>query len=328
MKEIFVSEKDSNQRLDKYILKYLNAAPKSLIYKLMRKKNIKKNGGRCQGNEIVKSGDRITFYLADDTIASLQKEVEYKHISREFEILYEDQNIIVCNKPPGLLSQPQQETMENSMTSQLVSYFIEKRVYDPAKNIGFKPSICNRLDRNTSGIILAGKNLKVMQDLNYLIQNRSIEKKYITIVRGKIQKDQEVETFLEKDDKENKVHVKTIRNISKGVKGITHLTPIQWTEGYTLLEINLITGRTHQIRAHLHSMGHPILGDPKYGDIAENRNIRSQFGLKHQFLHAYKIKFLDATENLHYLKDKEFIAEPPKQVSKVLRKLFPSYSIR
>lgn len=316
MKELKVTDKDSGQRFDKYLLKFLNKAPKSFIYKMLRKKNIKLNKLKADGKEIISTGDLIQLYLADDTIDKFRNIVVNKVNYEQLVIVYEDENILICNKPVGMLSQ-KDEKESISLIDIVIAYLEGTNQYDPEKNVGFKPGLCNRLDRNTSGLVIIGKNLKALQEINYAIKEQQIKKYYLTIVKGQVVKSQVLVDHWEKDTMTNRVRLNTaeIKGRTKEIK--TVIRPQKEYNGFTQLEVELVTGKSHQIRAHLKSIDHPILGDFKYGDPTLNKVLRNKCHLNSQLLHAYKLTFNGLKGNVAYLNDKEFYAEEPLAFTKV-----------
>lgn len=308
MRHIVITEKESQQRLDKFLLKYMNKSSKAFLYKMLRKKRIKYNNKRAAGNEILNSGDILSLYLSDETIDSFIEKKEIKKTNIDFKIIYEDENIIMCNKPSGLISQQDSNNRENSLNDQLLYYISSKGEYDLKAENSFTPSICNRLDRNTSGIVLFGKNLHSVQALNELIRDNKVDKYYLTIVKGIIKKHGKLEGYHLKDENENKAII--YDKFEEGSKYIlTEYKPLKTNREYTLLQVKLITGKSHQIRAGLKKLGYPIIGDKKYGDYSVNKLFEKKYNLKNQFLHAYKIYFRETTEYLDYLCGREFEAE-------------------
>lgn len=313
MIELLINEKNAGGRLDKLVFKYLDKAPASFVYKMLRKKNIVLNDKKSTGNDILKPGDSVKIYLADDTIAkfrTVQKEIQN---SKEIGslICFEDDNIIALNKPSGMLTQ-KATGKDFSLNDILVEYLRKENDY-------FVPGISNRLDRNTSGLVLAGKNLMATRSLNEIIKNRTIKKKYICLVKGKIDREQKERAFLSKDEKKNQVTVNRTKTDEFNEEIVTCFKPLQMTEKYTLLEVDLITGKSHQIRAHLAHLGHPLAGDSKYGDIEFNNYFSAKYGLKSQFLHAYKIEFNNISNNLDYLKGTVIKAPIPENLIKILK---------
>lgn len=324
MKEITISEKEYQQRLDKFLLKYFNKAPKSLIYKLLRKKRIKLNGSKAEGNEMLAAGNRIQLYLADETMNQLMEEKELLPAKRHFGIVYEDDQVLIVNKPAGLLTHPESNGQKDTLIHQILYYLYEKGQYTPDKENTFTPAVCNRLDRNTSGLIIAGKNLGAVQAVNEAIAKKKLDKLYIALVKGKISKEGVLTGYITKDHKQNEAEI--FQQPVYGGKEIkTVYRPLYSTADYTLLEIHLITGKSHQIRAHLQSIGHPIIGDRKYGDAEINLIFKKQFGLSNQFLHAAQLVWQDQKGSLAYLAEQELIAPLPELFTRIQNELFKEY---
>src|SRR5699024_7484812 len=268
MKEVKVGRNDSGQRIDRFLRKYLSKAPRSFIYRMIRKKNIKLNNNRVKPEEILKEGDVIQLYLADGTIEKFVEEKEKNKSFIKLEIIYEDENIILINKPKGVLSHSGNNKVDNIVDG-MIKYLINKGDYNVEEEKTFTPAICNRLDRNTSGIIIGAKNYFTLKSINEAMRKEDINKYYKTMVIGELNKEIKLNNYLVKNKKDNKVTV--VEERIKGAKEIcTYVKPLKIGKGYSLLEIDLITGRTHQIRAHLASIGHPIVGDIKYGNKKVN----------------------------------------------------------
>ncbi|MCT4598255.1 MAG: RluA family pseudouridine synthase [Vallitalea sp.] len=306
MKEIIITKEEVNQRADKYLLKYFNKASKSFIYKMLRKKRIKLNKKRIVGNEILKENDVFQVYMSPETIDKFSCLDVNNDINITFEVIYEDENILICNKPVGLLSQPDKEGSV-SLVDEVTAYLINIGDYDPSITKGFRPGICNRLDRNTSGIVIAGKNILALQELNRLIASKKLDKHYKCVVTGKVDNEAIIDGYLSKDSITNKVTISNKENLGNYIKTI--YTPLKVIQGYTLLDVQIITGKSHQIRAHLASINHPLIGDYKYGYRRINDKIKLQFGVDYQLLHAYKVKFNVSGGLLSYLDGKEFVSE-------------------
>lgn len=321
MRELIVKKNDSNQRVDKFFKKYLPKAPQSFIYKMIRKKRIKLNHKRVKPDNIILEGDKIQLYIADETLNKFMEKKKNIDTSLSIpKIIYEDKNIILMNKAKGVLSHSADENGKNNIVDRMISYLHKSGEYNPECEKTFTPSICNRLDRNTSGIIIGAKNHEALKEMNEGIKNRKIKKYYKTVVKGEINKDILLKGYLVKDEKTNTVKIIN-KNTKEGKEIYTKIRLLDTNEKFSLLEIDLITGRTHQIRAHLSSIGHPILGDIKYGDKEINKVFKQKYGLKNQFLHAYKVKF-NGLSNLDYLNGKEFIAEYPKILKDIEKKIF------
>lgn len=319
MREIVITHNEQGQRIDKFLMKYLSLAPKSFIYKMLRKKNIKLNDKRAEGSEILNNGDNIKLFLADETIEKFTENKAAKKSSRDFEIVYEDENILICGKPAGLIVHPDREHKTNTLNDQLLYYLSEKGEYMPESAMGFVPSICNRLDINTSGIVTMGKNLGAVQELNRGFRDRLIDKYYITIVKGVVKKAGTIEGYhLKRDD-----NIVTLSDDDNGGSYIcTHYRPIKNNGEYTLLEVKLETGKSHQIRVCMQSINHPIIGDRKYGDKAVNKYFYDKFRLDNQFLHSSRIGFNFDGGCLKYLKGKEFVCKLNNKFLKISNKLF------
>lgn len=322
MREISVDKNESNQRLDRFLKKYLANATQGFIYKMLRKKNIKLNGGKANPESTIMEGDLIQLYLSDETIdkfMTVKSEIKSKLIPS---IIYEDDNIILINKGVGILSHGAGGgEFEENIVDSMVSYLIEKGDYVPRLEKTFTPSICNRLDRNTSGIIIGAKNYQALQIINATIKETKIKKFYNTIVRGRVEKDFKAEAFLSKDEERNLVSVSDID--MEGSKRIeTHIRVLKSTKDYSLLEIDLITGRTHQIRSHLSSLGYPVIGDRKYGSPAINKKFNIEYNLDNQWLHGYKIEFNGLDQPLEYLNGKSFVAPLDEKLGRIEKDLF------
>lgn len=300
MREISIRKNEAGQRMDKFLAKYLNKAPKSFFYKMMRKKNITLNGKKAAGNEQLKEGDVIKLFLAEDTIEKFmdhpkqgKKQKKAKHSAR-LDILYEDETVVFINKPAGMLSQKAAPT-DTSLVEYFIDYLLESGKITEEELHTFHPSICNRLDRNTSGIVAAGKTLQALQGLSEMFRDRTLRKYYLCLVKGQVEKDQRIKGYLVKNEKTNKVTVSTNTvNLADGKTAVeidTEYKVLAGNEDVTLLEVHLITGKTHQIRAHLASIGHPIAGDYKYGNRAFNDVLKKEYGLSSQLLHAYRLEF-------------------------------------
>lgn len=325
MREIVIEKNEAGQRLDKFLAKYMNEASKSFFYKMMRKKNITLNGKKCEGNEKLAEGDVVKLFLAEDTIEKFSS-VQVQEVKKvDLDILYEDDEIILVNKPAGMLSQKAKETDE-SLVEYLIDYLLGSGKLTERGLRAFRPSVCNRLDRNTSGIVAAGKSLAGLQMLSGVFKDRSIHKYYQCLVSGEIRDVKTVDGWLLKDEKKNQVRILTDveakRFEGKGgdeePKRIrTKYEPIATDGRFTLLKVTLLTGRSHQIRAHLASLGHPIVGDFKYGGVSKvNPSGRT---VKYQLLHSYRLEFPKLAEPFVYLSGRVFEAPLPGYFGSVLK---------
>lgn len=315
MRELVVSKNEAGQRFDKYLLKYLNKAGTGFIYKMLRKKNIVLNDKKANGNEILSVDDNIKLYLSEDTIISFRqdkktilKDKSLNGLDKKLNIIYEDDNILLINKPCGILSQKAKKD-DISINDIAVSYLLNNN-QTKEDNSTFIPSICNRLDRNTTGIIVVGKSLIGLQTMSKLFKERTIHKYYLALVGGLIKEKSLISGYLIKDEKNNKVSIsKNEKNGSDYIE--TYYEPIKYFENMTLLKVCLITGKTHQIRSHLSSIGHPILGDYKYGNNILNENIKKKYKVKSQLLHSYLLEFPTLDGELSNLSNKIFKAPLP-----------------
>ncbi|NLK36789.1 MAG: RluA family pseudouridine synthase [Epulopiscium sp.] len=321
MKEIKITQNEANQRLDKFLLKYMNKASKGFVYKMLRKKRIKLNQARAEGSEMLKNGDSIQLYLAEETMTSFMEEKAVLPAKRHFGIVYEDDAVLFVSKPAGLLTHPENAEEKNTLIDQILFYLYEKGQYLPSKESSFTPAVCNRLDRNTSGLIAAGKTLEAVQCINQALAERKLKKYYLTIISGKITEAGKIHNYLLKDNFENKIQVFSAKE-EESKEAVTIYRPLISTDAFTLLEIELITGKTHQIRAHMQSIGHPIIGDRKYGDKAINEFFRKQYGLSHQFLHSARMLWQKDGCALSYLSQEMLYAPLPKLLQTICEGLF------
>lgn len=320
MKELKVTANEAGQRLDKLLVKYLDQAPKSFIYKMLRKKNIVLNGKKADGSEKLQVGDQVKLFLAEDTIEKFSKGFALEHLPKKqdtLEILYEDQHVIFINKPVGMLSQ-KAKPEDTSVVEYLISYLLASGQLTKEALRSFHPSICNRLDRNTSGLLVCGKSLLGLQTMGELFQKRTMKKYYRCLVAGKVTGTTYVKGHLWKDHKTNKVTV--LKEPTKDSQPIeTEYRLLGGSEAYSLLEVHLITGRTHQIRAHLASVGHPLVGDYKYGNRKINDRFKQKYQLESQLLHAYRLEMPAMEGTLEELSNKQFVAPLPDAFKKIIK---------
>ena len=313
-----ITNKDCNQRIDKFLKRMLKDAPVSFLYKMFRHKDVKVNGKKANIDYILKEGDVVDIYLKEDLLNQFHKEALLRPVKADFPILYEDDNILVIDKPKGLLVHGDEGEKRITLQNMVLNYLKDKREWDPDSLTGFIPSPAHRLDRNTSGIVIFGKNLPALQELLTLFRERTqIEKRYTLLVRGTTSERGEINYPLIKDSNKKMVKVGTIQ---KGAKpALTRFHRIKsYTCGFSLVEAELLTGRTHQLRVHFAAIGHPIVGDSKYGDFKVNENFEKLYGLKNQFLHASYFKFDKIDGVLSYLSGKEFNSSLPEKEQKIL----------
>ena len=299
---------------------YLKEAPNSFFYKMLRKKNITLNGKKADGTEKLKCGDEIRLFLSDETYEKFAGKVQPKEKfpMAKLNIVYEDSNVIFINKPAGMLSQKSVPS-DVSLNEYLLGYLEKSGQWKQEESKAFRPSVCNRLDRNTSGMVICGKSMAGLQQMAALLKDRSLHKYYLCLVKGVMTESQHLEGYLLKDENSNQVKI-----FQKETEGAAHIIteyePL-YTEGETtLLKVTLVTGKSHQIRAHLSSIGHPIIGDPKYGDRKVNAFFRETHGIKNQMLHAWKLTFPELAKPLDNLSEKSFEAEPAGLMKQYLMK--------
>lgn len=321
MKRIIIDENHANQRIDKYLKKLLCQAPSQLIYKMLRKKDVKVNGTRVKENYILQLQDVVELFLYDDKFEEYTKAQTIFDLKIEFCVLYEDEHILVVGKPAGLLVHEDIHEDMNTLSNQVLTYLHQKGEYDPQSSLGFTPGPVHRLDRNTSGIVIFGKTMRALQDLNEMMKKRHcIDKTYLTICKGYMP-NSDLVGYMKKESDQSLVKV-----VSKNTPGAlmmhTLVENVQSNQNYSLLKVKLITGRTHQIRVHLASQGHPIIGDSKYGDFELNREVKKTYHLTHQFLHAYQIQFVKPIGCLKYLQDKMITCPLPKNLNKIKSDIF------
>lgn len=345
MRVILVSPNEAGQRFDKLLAKYLDKAPKSFLYKMLRKKNILLNGKKAEGSEKVVLGDEIKLFLSEETIAGFRTKEEMGSAEGKKDteapctedsmlsgIVYEDEHILIVDKPVGELSQ-KAEKGDSSMNERIVAYLAGKYGIG---NDSFTPGVCNRLDRNTSGLLIAGKSLAGLQQMAELLKQKKLQKYYLCIVCGETKETKHLRGYIKKDAAENKVQILETLPLSEKVSSMrasgreteqyaiveTEYSPLCAANGCSLLAVQLITGKTHQIRAHLASVGLPLLGDTKYGNPEENRFAREKFQVKYQLLHAFLLRFPKAEGALLGLSEQTITTPPPRLFVRTADRLF------
>jgi len=313
MREIIIDTRTGGQRLDRFVHKYLGGAPKSFIHKMFRKNNVKLNDVKAAGSEIVQAGDVVKLFISDATIDGFKTDKPVNMQVGALDIVFEDDNVLIVNKPVGVLSQPDSADVRDSIADRAVAYLRENAV------IGFTPAVANRLDRNTSGLVNIGKTNAALAWLGSAFADNMCEKLYLTIVVGEVRKPFDVCVYIQKNTHNTAI---VTQHAAEGAKyAAASFEPLVSREGYSLLRVKLETGRFHQIRASLKFAGYPIVGDAKYGNTSTNSEFRRRFGLSSQLLHCESIIFNRTDGELGYLAGRRFIAEPPQLFKKIINYL-------
>lgn len=307
MKSFTINQNDAAQRLDKFVVKTVPLLPQGLMYKYIRLKRIKVNGKRAEISTRLQKGDLVEMYINDEFFEAAPDNYDFLRASTKLDIIYEDENIMLLDKKVGLLSHPDEGEYVDTLITRVERYLYEKGEYDPKAENSFAPALANRIDRNTGGIVIAAKNAESLRILNQKIKDRELSKIYLCVAHGYFDKKQATLTaYLKKDEKKNKVQIfDTPRLDAKEIK--TRYKVLDEKDNLSLVRVELLTGRTHQIRAHLAHMGHPLLGDGKYG----TNKLNKEKGYKKQCLYSYRLQFSFTTDAgiLNYLNGRAFEAK-------------------
>ncbi len=304
MKEFIITKNDAGLRLDKFIVKICPMLPSSLMFKYIRTKRIKINGKRGEISTRLNIGDTVSVYINDEFFTEIKPKYSFLTAPTNIDVVYEDENILLVDKKQGILVHPDKNEYTNTLIDRIQHYLYEKGEYDPKSENSFAPSLANRIDRNTGGIVIAAKNAEALRILCNKIKYREMDKRYLAVIHGVPKKKNDIlEGFLEKNESKNQVYLKNYKTDSnKTIK--TKYQVLASKNNLSLVEIELLTGRTHQIRAHMASIGHPLLGEGKYNKSAEDRKM----GFDKQALYSYSLKFDFKTYAgiLNYLKGNSF----------------------
>lgn len=294
MKQFIITQNEEGRRLDKYVMNILKEAPASFIYKMLRKKNIVLNGKKASGSEILAADDEVKVFLSDETFDKFSRSAgDFIPCSDLMpDIVYEDEDVLIVNKPSGMLTQ-KSSASDISLNEICLSYVRGKNIERCDDVAAFTPSVCNRLDRNTSGLVTFAKTYRAAKTLSKAFRDRSIHKYYKCVVKGILDHDLNLKGSLTKDDKTNKV---TIEDDGDGSFIDTRVHPLYSNKELTVAEVLLVTGKTHQIRAHLAHAGYPIVGDPKYGNRSFNEKYYRSNGINSQMLMCQRLEFPDGFE--------------------------------
>lgn len=312
-----ISSLEAHQRVDKYLRKYLSQAPLSFIYKLFRKKDVKINGHWVKENYVLNEGEELVVYVTDEQLEEFNQPRKVEKVSLNHPIIYEDENILVINKPRGLLVHGDKDEQRVTLANEVLNYLYFKGEYDPKENQAFRPAPAHRLDRNTSGLVLFAKNLESLQILEDLFKDKEeIDKIYLALVKGHLDEVMMIDAPLLKDEKTGLVKIS-----KQGKSALTRVEPYKYYDDLSLVKVQIFTGRTHQIRVHLASKGFPVVGDSKYGDFQLNKEFKDLYKFDNQFLHAYQIRFKNIKGKLSYLSNKTLTAPLPKKEEEILAKL-------
>ena len=318
MREFTIGKNDAGQRLDRWLAKTLPLLPGPLAQKYIRLKRVKVNGKGSKRDYRLQAGDLLQLYINDEFFDTPTQENAFLSVFRpRLEIVYEDRQVLMVNKPAGMLSQ-KAAPEDVSLNEYLVGYLLAGGQVTRESLAGFTPGVCNRLDRNTSGLVIGAKTLGAAQEIGRLLKERQAGKYYLALVKGTIRRGERIRGWLVKDRKKNQVTVS--REPAEGGAPIeTAYEPLASNGAMTLLKVELVTGKTHQIRSHLAGTGHPLAGDGKYGDATFNRYFRERYRLNSQFLHSWKIEFPAMDAPFDALSRRTVTAEPPELFRKILQ---------
>ena len=310
MRTLIINRNDAGQRLDKFLSKAVKAMPKSLMYKGIRTKKIKVNRKRAEIGYILEEGDTVELFISEEFFSDNASDSAFMKLTPKLDIVYEDENIMLLDKRPGLIVHSDDEEDVNTLISHVKAYLYRKGEYNPEDEQSFAPALCNRIDRNTGGIVIAAKNAEALRIMNEKIRNDELSKFYLAAVHGHMPKRADtLHGYLRKDQVNNIVDISTVKK--PGYKEIvTKYRVLDEKNGLSLIEVELVTGRTHQIRAHFSSIGHPLLGDGKYGVNRDDKKL----GYKFQALYAFRLEFHFRTDSgaLSYLNGKSFSIDKSK----------------
>lgn len=301
MKEFTIGINDADQRLDKFVLKATTGLPKSLLYKAIRTKKIKVNRKRCEVGQVLREGDTVQMFLSPDFFG--EKEDRFLTLTPDLSVVYEDENLLICDKPIGLSCHADETQKTGTLIDHIKAYLVQKGEYRPAEENSFAPALCNRIDRNTSGLVIAAKNATALREVNEMIRLRQVEKGYLALCHGKAPDRDGICVYLKKDAEKNRVEVSAVPRAGF-LTAVTDCRLLSYNKeaDRSLVEIRLHTGRTHQIRATLAHLGHPLVGDTKYGTVRDT-------DFSYQALRSHRLVFHPEEKSpLFYLAEKEIFA--------------------
>ena len=321
-----IGKNEAGRRLDRFLKKTFKSASLSFIYRIIRK-DVKVNGKRASVETLLSIGDVVEIFLPEEQLNALiqKKQGAFSGAGKQFKVIFEDENILAVDKPYGLLVHGDKTEKKNTLTNQVISYLVKEEEYDPDEAATFTPAPANRLDRNTTGLVLFGKTLPAAKALAIMLKGSesgsvNVEKTYLTIVKGELKEKTTLKARMVRDSDKNVTKILKSDN-ENGRAMITEIVPLTFGKEYTLIEARLHTGRTHQIRVQLADAGYPVIGDRKYGDGEINRKVSEKYGLHAQLLHAYRLKVLSGSGCLEYLKGKTLRADPPHRFTEIAENL-------